>query len=201
MHRLITRLRFPVLPLRSSIAQCRSLKPSPHLAATPRPSPTTTSQYTRTFTTSPTLYKKKDKAAKKNSNSDGESSGSSGSAATGAGADVEDPYDLSTLHSGITSAISRLKDDLSKLRSGGRFNTAVLEGLKVSLSKDGQDTARLGDLAQVVPKGGRMVTILVAEEEVSYKPKGKRREEKRGVFFGDHSRGRPCYPKLDGGKG
>lgn len=167
MHRLITRLRFPVLPLRSSILQCRSLKPSPHLTATPRPSATTTSQSTRTFTTSPTLYKKKDKAAKKSSNSDGESSGSSGSAATGAGADVEDPYDLSTLHSGITSAISRLKDDLSKLRSGGRFNTAVLEGLKVSLSKDGQDTARLGDLAQVVPKGGRMVTILVAEEEVS----------------------------------
>jgi ribosome recycling factor len=60
-----------------------------------------------------------------------------------------------------------LKDDLSKLRAGGRFNTATLEGLKVQLSTDIQDSVKLGDLAQVVPKGGRMVTILVAEEDVS----------------------------------
>jgi hypothetical protein len=60
-----------------------------------------------------------------------------------------------------------LKDDLSKLRAGGRFNTATLEGLKVQLSKDIADSFKLGDLAQVVPKGGRMVTILAAEEEVS----------------------------------
>ncbi|KAF7713229.1 Uncharacterized protein PECH_002216 [Penicillium ucsense] len=160
MQRLsITRL---ALLSSRSVPPCRSPAPLSRLTtATPRRS--AAPQLRRPFTTSPALYKKKDKASsKKGSNADAESSGSSSSVAA-AGAD--DPYDLSALHSGITNALSRLKDDLSKLRSGGRFNTAVLESLKVQLSKDGQDTARLGDLAQVVPKGGRMVTILVAEED------------------------------------
>jgi hypothetical protein len=120
-----------------------------------------TFRQSRTFTNSPALYKKKDKPAKKgSSNSEAEPS-------SAAAAATEDPFDLSTLNSGISTAISRLKDDLSKLRAGGRFNTATLEGLKVQLSKDIQDSVKLGDLAQVIPKGGRMVTILVAEEEVS----------------------------------
>ncbi|KAJ5915348.1 hypothetical protein N7466_011281 [Penicillium verhagenii] len=78
---------------------------------------------------------------------------------------LEDPSDLSQLQVGISTAVARLKDDLSKLRAGGRFNTASLEGLKVQLSKDSHEFVKLRDLAQVVPKGGRMVTILIAEEE------------------------------------
>lgn len=112
----------------------------------------------RTFVNSPALYKKKDKTKKTTATSDSDS---------GRNAPSEDPFDLSQLENGISIAVSRLKDDLSKLRAGGRFNTAALESLKVSLSKDSNDTIRLGDLAQVVPKGGRMVTILAAEEEVS----------------------------------
>lgn len=111
----------------------------------------------RTFFSSPARYRKKDKAKKMSGTSDSDSS---------LNAPAEDPFDLSQLDHGISTALSRLKDDLSKLRAGGRFNTASLETLKVSLSKDGNDTVRLGDLAQVVPKGGRMVTILAAEEEV-----------------------------------
>lgn len=111
----------------------------------------------RTFVSSPALYKKKDKAKKTPETSDPD---------FGLNAASGDPFDLSQLNNGISIAISRLKDDLSKLRAGGRFNTASLESLKVSLSKDVNDTVRLGDLAQVVPKGGRMVTILAAEEEV-----------------------------------
>lgn len=110
----------------------------------------------RSFANSPTLYKKKDKAKK---GADPEPVESVGAA--------EDPFDLSQLHSGISAAVSRLKDDLSKLRAGGRFNTTVLENLRVHLSKDSKDTIKLGDLAQVVPKGGRMVTLLAAEEDVS----------------------------------
>lgn len=114
-------------------------------------------QQARSFVKSPALYKKKDKA-KNAPTSDPVSNSITAS---------EDPFDQSQLQSGIAAAISRLKDDLSKLRAGGRFNTASLEGLKVQLSKDAQDSVKLGDLAQVVPKGGRMVTILAAEEEVS----------------------------------
>lgn len=112
----------------------------------------------RTFVNSPALYKKKDKTKKATATSDSDS---------GLNAPSEDPFDLSQLENGISIAVSRLKVDLSKLRAGGRFNTAALETLKVSLSKDSNDTIRLRDLAQVVPKGGRMVTILAAEEEVS----------------------------------
>ncbi|KAK9849150.1 Heat shock protein 70 family [Penicillium brevicompactum] len=108
----------------------------------------------RSFAISPTLYKKKDKAKK---SADPEPVETVNAA--------EDPFDLSQLHNGISTAVARLKDDLSKLRAGGRFNTAVLESLRVHLSKDSKDTIKLGDLAQVVPKGGRMVTLLAAEED------------------------------------
>jgi hypothetical protein len=152
MNRLVTRLPLRLIP------QCRP--PTQFLRFSVAPSPSLNRRQSRSFANSPALYKKKDKAAKKgSSNSDAEPSP--------AAAATEDPFDLSTLNTGLSTAISRLKDDLSKLRAGGRFNTATLEGLKVQLSKDIQDSVKLGDLAQVVPKGGRMVTILVAEEEVS----------------------------------
>lgn len=112
----------------------------------------------RRFVNSPVLHKKKDKA-KNTPASDPDPSPDAAS---------EDPFDHSQLQTGIATAVSRLKDDLSKLRAGGRFNTASLESLRVQLSKDSHDSVKLGDLAQVVPKGGRMVTILVAEEDVSW---------------------------------
>jgi hypothetical protein len=77
-----------------------------------------------------------------------------------------DPLDLSLLHDGIAEALQRLKDDLSKLRAGGRLNPDVIENLRVHL-KGGKESVRLGDLAQVIPKGGRMLTIMVGEEDVS----------------------------------
>ncbi|KAJ5663758.1 hypothetical protein N7507_004489 [Penicillium longicatenatum] len=107
----------------------------------------------RSFASSPALYKKKDKAKKASTDREPSAVAS------------DDPSDLSQLQTGISVAVARLKDDLSKLRAGGRFNTASLEGLKVQLSKDSQESVKLRDLAQVVPKGGRLVTILVAEEE------------------------------------
>jgi hypothetical protein len=113
----------------------------------------------REFANSPTLHKKKDKAKK--------ASASASEPEENSNAPSEVPFDLSQLHNGISTAVARLKDDLSKLRAGGRFNTAVLESLRVQLSKDSKDSVKLGDLAQVVPKGGRMVTLLAAEEDVS----------------------------------
>lgn len=115
----------------------------------------------REFANSPALYKKKDKAKKASASASASEPEESSSAPS------EDPFDLSQLHNGISTAVARLKDDLSKLRAGGRFNTAVLESLRVHLSKDSKDSVKLGDLAQVVPKGGRMITLLAAEEDVS----------------------------------
>lgn len=56
-----------------------------------------------------------------------------------------------------------------KLRAGGRFNPETLENVRVFLAKEGKATERLGDLAQVLPKGGRSVMLLVGEKDVSYR--------------------------------
>ena len=63
--------------------------------------------------------------------------------------------------------MERLKNDLSKLRAGGRFNPEVVENLRVQLEKGNSKTIKLSDVAQVIPKG-RTVQILVGEKDVSY---------------------------------
>ncbi|KAL3448874.1 ribosome recycling factor-domain-containing protein [Aspergillus insuetus] len=113
----------------------------------------------RSFSSSQFLSK-----SKKKDNAKSASTSGSETKASQAFALSDDPLDLSQLEDGIAAAVSRLKDDLSKLRVGGRLNPETIESLRVQLGKDTKDTAKLGELAQVVPKGGRMVTVLVAEE-------------------------------------
>jgi ribosome recycling factor len=112
----------------------------------------------RAFSQSPLLHKKKGRAEREKEEDAAEKSSNV----------VEDPFDFSTLESGIEKSIERLKSDLSKLRTGGRFNPEVLENVRVQLSKDNKATERLGDLAQVLPKGGRSLMVLVGEKDVSY---------------------------------
>ncbi|KAL1854753.1 ribosome-recycling factor [Paecilomyces lecythidis] len=112
----------------------------------------------RQFHSSPILKKKKDK---------GKKGGEAATTEASSKADTTnvDPFDLSQLHDGIQDAVTRLKNDVSKLRSGGRFNPEALENLRVHLVKGDKETIKLGQLAQVVPKGGRIVTVLVGEED------------------------------------
>lgn len=58
-----------------------------------------------------------------------------------------------------------MRDDLSKLRAGGRFNPELLENLRVQPDKSSASKVRLSDVAQVVPKG-RTVQVLVGEKDV-----------------------------------
>ncbi|MCJ1415549.1 hypothetical protein MMC32_001881 [Xylographa parallela] len=81
-----------------------------------------------------------------------------------------DPYDFSALEAGIDRALERLNDELSKLKPGGRFNPDVLEALRVSLVKGSRETVKLADVAQVIPRGGRTVVVLVGEADVSPLP-------------------------------
>jgi ribosome recycling factor len=121
---------------------------------------------TRFFSNTTPTYKKGGKAAREASRSDSSSSTSSAAApATATGS--EDPFDFSALESDISDAVEKLKTDLSQLRQGGRFNPQVLENLRVQLKQGGP--VKLGDLAQVVPKG-RVVQIVVGEQEV-YHPR------------------------------
>ena len=80
----------------------------------------------------------------------------------------DNPYDFSALEADIASALDRLEDDLSKLKPGGRFNPDVLDGLRVNLVKGSKESIKLGDLAQVVPRSGRTIVVLVGEADVSH---------------------------------
>jgi ribosome recycling factor len=65
--------------------------------------------------------------------------------------------------------MEKLTHDLSQLRSGGRLNPDIVESLKVQIgtARDGKETVRLGDIAQVVPKG-RTLNVMVGEQDVSW---------------------------------
>jgi ribosome recycling factor len=120
-----------------------------------------------TFSSSASLSKKKDKNKRTD---DAVESSSSKKNDSGNDATAPDPFDFSQLHTGISDATARLKEDLQKLRSGGRFNPEVIEQLRVNLVKGSNETVRLGEVAQVVPKGGRSVVIIVGEEDASLFP-------------------------------
>jgi ribosome recycling factor len=111
----------------------------------------------RSFTQTSIFYKKGGKGAKKEDNS----------GATEKSSVVEDPNDFSTLEAGIQKTLTKLQDDLSKLRTGGRFNPELLESVRVQLKRDNKTSFRLEDLAQVIPKGGKSIVVLVGEADVS----------------------------------
>lgn len=131
------------------------------LTTTTATSPRTQIQHTpnRTFTTTPALLKKGAKAARDSKQSQTASQKDSEAA-------TDDPSDFSTLEADIAAAVERLKDDLSKLRAGGRFNPELLEKLRVQPDKNGGGRVPLSDVAQVVPKG-RVVQVIVGERDVS----------------------------------
>lgn len=108
----------------------------------------------RSFSTTRHLQKKGGKAARDESKAASKSKDSN-----------EDPFDFSALEGDIANAIEKLKNDLSKLRAGGRFNPEALESLRVQPDKNNKQSIKLSDLAQVIPKG-RTVQVLVGEKDV-----------------------------------
>lgn len=136
-----------------------------HRPRAPFSSPVIAVVDTRFFTSSAAFNKKKDKHGRKGDESSGGDSKSS--PANTDASSSSDPFDLTQLHKGIGDALARFKDDLHKLRSGGRLNPEAIENLRVHVTKGSNETVKLGELAQVVPKGGRAVTIIVGEEDVS----------------------------------
>ncbi|KAF1952523.1 ribosome recycling factor [Byssothecium circinans] len=123
--------------------------------------------HARDFTTSPSLYKKAGKANKAHARTD--SSPPVNPARAGLPTATDYAFDLSNLESQILKAIEKLTHDLSQLRSGGRLNPEVVESLKVQLGiagkeGTGKETVRLGDIAQVVPRG-RVINVICGEAE------------------------------------
>lgn len=86
-----------------------------------------------------------------------------------------DPYDFSDLEAKIKHQADWLRESLQKLRTGGRLSAETIEGLQVEIKhgpggEGGQgkkvEKLRLGDLATVVPRGGRLMGVMVNEEAV-----------------------------------
>lgn len=128
---------------------------TPRIPSSPRP-----------FSTSPALHKKSGKANLSYARSDSSPPVRDAHDST----PTDDAFDLSTMESQILKAIERLTHDLAELRSGGRLNPENIEKLKVTLKTTGsaqgpKETHRVGDLAQVIPKG-RVVSVVAGDEEV-----------------------------------
>ncbi|KAF2276653.1 ribosome recycling factor [Westerdykella ornata] len=115
----------------------------------------------RPFTSSPALYKKAGKANKAHARSDSAPPDRDISVTP-----TDEAYDVSVLEAAILRAIERLTHELAQLRAGGRLNPNVVENLRVQLgtAKDGKETVRLGDIAQVIPKG-RFLNVMVSEKD------------------------------------
>ncbi|KAH9864237.1 hypothetical protein J1614_010171 [Plenodomus biglobosus] len=118
-------------------------------------------QTSRAFSISASLHKKAGKANKAHARTEGTPPVNNAGALT----PTDEAYDVSGLEMQILKAIEKLTHDLSQLRSGGKMNPEIVEALKVQLgtASEGKETVRLGDIAQVVPRG-RVLNIVCGEE-------------------------------------
>lgn len=115
----------------------------------------------RKFSKFPPLHKKAGKANKSHAKSDS----SPPVNMTGGPTPTDEIYDMGELESSILKAMEKLTHDLAQLRSGGRLNPEIVESLKVQLGTAGQgkETVRLGDIAQVVPRG-RVLNVICGDD-------------------------------------
>ena len=97
---------------------------------------------------------------------DGSSSSSSAAAAPDGRPkpNPEDPFELADLEFSWKKGADHFEDLLKKMRAGGRFNPDVIGELRVRPDKKLPESFPLHELAAVVPKGGRNISVLVHEE-------------------------------------
>lgn len=118
-------------------------------------------QSIRPFSISSPLQKKRKIAAPSNSptwEADKASSSSQPSSTSD-----ENPLDLTALIASYTPIDAHFKSQLQVLTHGGRFNPASLGALPVAIKEDDGSTATypLRELAQVVPRSGRAISLLL----------------------------------------
>lgn len=91
-------------------------------------------------------------------------SSSSSSSSDAPKPNLEDPFDLADLEHAFAKGTEHYLNELTKARSGGRFNPDVLGALRVRPDKKSPETFPLHELAAIVPKrGSRKVSVLVHE--------------------------------------
>ncbi|KAI0384140.1 ribosome recycling factor [Hypomontagnella monticulosa] len=84
-------------------------------------------------------------------------------------ANPEEPLDFADVNSRLKRHDERFREALKKMRAGGRFNPDVIGALRVQPDRKGGETYPLREVAQVVPRGGRAIS-LIAHEEAYVKP-------------------------------
>lgn len=84
---------------------------------------------------------------------------------TDSGFDREAAFDLGDVEADYARVDERFDKRLHEFKVGGRFNPEVLGQLRVKPDRESAQTWPLRELAQVVHRGGRSVSILVSDAE------------------------------------
>lgn len=125
----------------------------------------------RCFSSSPALLKKRKIAAASNSPSAKAAAGNANKAEHDAAGDAaqpnpEDPLDMSSVVEAYATIDAHFKAQLAGMAHGGRFNPANLGSLPVAVrdAEAGDGSFPLRELAQVVPRSGRTISLLVHDK-------------------------------------
>ncbi|KAI1752657.1 ribosome recycling factor [Xylaria castorea] len=152
----------------------------PLLAPAAARSPLHLSLSTRAFHASPTAYKKKKEDSQKparGKSAEKPAKGSSTSTGTSTDADdgpkhpqpsPDEPLDFADVESRLQKHAEHFKASLRQMQMGARFDPDAVGALRVAVSKKDKaekEAYPLRELAQVVPRGGRAVSLLVHEAE------------------------------------
>jgi len=99
-------------------------------------------------------------SASSSSSGGGEDSSGGG----GPAADPADPLNFDDVKARHAKQAEHFLEKLKKFRAGGRFNPDAIASLPVSTDKATGESYPLRELGQVVPKGGRTISIILHEE-------------------------------------
>jgi ribosome recycling factor len=80
-------------------------------------------------------------------------------------ANANEPMNLDDVTSRLKSLDMHYRESLKIFQAGSRFNPAVIGALPVQVSKSSRETFPLRELAEIVPRGGRSISLLVHDKE------------------------------------
>ena len=116
----------------------------------------------RQFTAS-IAFQGKGKKQKASGETSSREDGSSPRDSTGSTAN---PHDFAALEDDIAGNLRSLQSRLAQLRTSTRLDPKRVEDVRIVLDKAGSQSVKLGDVAQVIPKGGRNMVVLVGDKDV-----------------------------------
>ncbi|KAH7027682.1 ribosome recycling factor domain-containing protein [Microdochium trichocladiopsis] len=94
---------------------------------------------------------------------DDSKSGGGGGGGGGPAANPEDPLNFDDVKARYAKQSEHFIEKLKKFRAGGRFNPDSIASLPVTTDKATGESYPLRELGQVVPKGGRTISIILHE--------------------------------------